>query len=106
MESPRGRSNVARNGGRADKRASQKGNAQKHPRMGTRALLQQRAHGGGPRLLRRRSHLLRAQGQGQRHSALHLRDDRGTEDSRGRRVLRRLLGEVETSTSQKAYKAN
>src|SRR5918995_5514429 len=89
MESPRGRSNVARNGGRADERASQKGNAQKHPRMGTRALLQQRAHGGGPRLLRRRSNLLRAQGQGQRHSALHLRDDRGTEDRRrGRRAPR------------------
>src|SRR5215203_923020 len=99
-------SNVTRKGGRADERASQKGKAQEYPTVGTRALLQQRAHGGGPRLLRR-SHLLRAQGQGERHSALHIRDDRGLEDRRrGRGVLRRLLGEVESSTSQKAYKAN
>src|SRR5215204_2529762 len=77
-------SNVTRKGGRADERASPKGKAQKYPTVGTRALLQQRAYVRGPRLLRRRGHLLRAQGQGQRHRALHLRDDRGPEDSRGR----------------------
>src|SRR5215204_5737419 len=31
-----------------------------------------------------------AQGQGQRHSALHLRADRRSEDSRGRRAIHRL----------------
>src|SRR5919107_5847988 len=86
---------ITTKGGRADERASQKGKAQKYPTVGAGALLQQRAHGGGPRLLRRRSHLLRAQGQGQRHSALHLRDDRGPEDSGGRRVLHTLPGGVE-----------
>src|SRR5215204_1284557 len=88
-------SNVTRKGGRADERASPKGKAQKYPTVGTRALLQQRAYVRGPRLLRRRGHLLRAQGQGQRHSALHLRDDRGPEDSRGRRVRRLAGGGVE-----------
>src|SRR5829696_7280138 len=82
-------SNVTRKGGRADERASQKGKAQEYPTVGTRALLQQRAYVGGPRLLRRGGNLLRAQGQGERHSALHLRDDRGPEDSRrGRRAPR------------------
>src|SRR5215216_2873152 len=94
MEPLWGRETLARQGANADERnaderASPKGSEQqKHPRVGTRALLQQRAHGGGPRLLRRRGHLLRAQGQGQRHSALHLRADRRSEDRRGRRGRR------------------
>src|SRR5918995_7346164 len=46
-------SNVARKGGRADERASPKGEAQEYPGVGTRALLQPRAYVGGPRLLRR-----------------------------------------------------
>src|SRR5215216_3178538 len=82
MEPLRGRETLARQGANADERnveerASPKGSEQqKHPRVGTRALLQQRDVLGGPRLPRRRSHLLRAQGQGERHSALHLRADR------------------------------
>src|ERR671910_1260381 len=100
MEPLWGRETLARQGANADERnaderASQKGSEQqKHPRVGTRALLQQRDYVGGPRLLRRRVDLLRAQGQGQRHSALHLRDDRGPEDCRGRTV-RKLAGGVE-----------
>jgi hypothetical protein len=43
---------------------------------------------------------IRAQGEGERHSALHLRDDRRPEDSGGRTV-RRLAG-VESPTSQDA----
>src|SRR5215216_3092568 len=77
---------ITRKGGRADERASPTGKAQEYPTVGTRALLQQRDYVGGPRLLRRGVNLLRAQGQGQRHSALHLRDARGPEDSRGSRV--------------------
>src|SRR5215217_6395088 len=79
---------ITRKGGRADERASPTGKAQEYPTVGTRALLQQRDYVGGPRLLRRGVNLLRAQGEGERHSALHLRDDRGPEDSRGRRVSR------------------
>src|ERR687890_842819 len=92
-----GRETPARQGANADERnaderASPKGSEQqKHPRVGTRALLQQREYEGGPRLLRRRGNLLRAQGQGQWHSALHLRADRGPEDSRGRRGIYRLV---------------
>src|SRR5215218_2623140 len=81
----RGRQTLARKGASAHERASSKGSEQKHPRVGARALLQQRDVGGGPRLPRRRGNLLRAQGQGQRHSALHLRANRRSEDSRGRR---------------------
>src|SRR5215208_4934970 len=94
MEPLWGRETLARQGANADERnaderASPKGSEQqKHPRVGTRALLQQRDVLGGPRLLRRRGHLLRAQGQGQRHSALHLRADRRSEDRRGRRGRR------------------
>src|SRR5829696_1497016 len=73
---------------RVDERASQEGKAQEYPTVGTRALLQQRAYVGGPRLLRRGGHLHRAQGQGEWHSALHIRDDRGLEDRRGRTVPR------------------
>src|SRR5215204_3134481 len=95
MEPLWGRETLARQGANADERnaderASPKGSEQKHPAVGTRALLQQRDYVGGPRLLRRRGHLLRAQGQGQRHSALHLRADRRSEDSRGRRAINRL----------------
>src|SRR5215217_5704416 len=71
-------------GASADERTSPKGGEQKYPRVGAGTLLQQRAYVGGPRLPRRRVHLLRAQGQGERHSALHLRDDRGPEDRGGR----------------------
>src|SRR5215211_7375765 len=94
MEPLWGRETLARQGANtdernADERASPKGSEQqKHPRVGTRALLQQRDVLGGPRLLRRRGHLLRAQGQGERHSALHLRADRRSEDRRGRRGRR------------------
>src|SRR5215218_1619928 len=99
MEPLWGRETLARQGANADERnadernveesASPKGSEQqKHPRVGTRALLQQRAYQGGPRLLRPRGNLLRAQGQGQRHRALHLRADRRPEDSRGRRGRR------------------
>src|SRR5215217_7529693 len=94
MEPLWGRETLARQGANADERnaderASPKGSEQqKHPRVGTRALLQQRDVLGGPRLLRRRGHLLRAQGQGQRHSALQLRADRRSEDRRGRRGRR------------------
>src|SRR5215207_2440532 len=93
MEPLWGRETLARQGANADERnaderASPKGSEQKHPAVGTRALLQQRDYVGGPRLLRRRGHLLRAQGQGQRHSALHLRADRRSEDRRGRRGRR------------------
>src|SRR5215217_5077928 len=103
MEPLWGRETLARQGANADERnaderASPKGSEQKHPRVGTGALLLQRDYVGGPRLLRRRGNLLRAQGQGERHSALHLRDDRGSEDSGGRGVCRLL---VESSTSQK-----
>src|SRR5215213_11695511 len=70
-------------GGHAHERASPKGKEQEYPRVGAGAVLQQRAYVGGPRLPRRRVHLLRAQGQGERHSALHLRDDRGPENCRG-----------------------
>src|SRR5215204_872463 len=87
MEPLWGRETLARQGANADERNADERNAderaspkgseqQKHPAVGTRALLQQRDHEGGPRLLRRGGHLLRAQGQGQRHSALHLRSDR------------------------------
>src|SRR5215212_11423974 len=90
-----GRETLARKGANADERnveerASPKGSEQKHPRVGPRALLQQRDYLGGHGLPRRRGHLLRAQGQGQRHSALHLRADRRSEDSRGRRGINRL----------------
>src|SRR5215212_5327436 len=71
-------------GGHAHERASPQDKPQGHPRVGAGALLQQRAYVGGTRLLRRRGYLLRAQGQGERHSALHLRDDRGPEDRGGR----------------------
>src|SRR5215204_5437187 len=99
MEPLRGRKTLSRKGASADNdRASTQGEEQGHPRVGAGALLQQRAYEGGPRLLRRRGHLLRAQGQGERHSALHLRDDRGPEDSRGRGD-RRLPG-VESPISQ------
>src|SRR5215207_3313333 len=96
MEPLWGRETLARQGANADERnaderASPKGSEQqKHPRVGTRALLQQRDYVGGPRLLRRGGNLLRAQGQGQRHSALHLRADRRPDDSRGRRGIPRL----------------
>src|SRR5215207_6217228 len=90
MEPLRGRKTLSREGASADERASQKGEEQKYPTVGRRALLHQRAYVGSPRLLRRGGHLLRAQGQGQRHSALHLRDDRRPEDSRGRRGIHRL----------------
>src|SRR5215203_1257479 len=81
---------LARKGASAHERASSKGSEQKHPRVGARALLQQRDYVGGPRLLRRGGHLLRAQGQGQRHRALHLRAARRPEDSGGRRGARKL----------------
>src|SRR5215207_10499562 len=90
MEPLWGRETLARQGANADEqnadeRASPNGSEQqKHPRVGTRALLQQWAYEGGPRLLRRGGHLLRAQGQGERHRSLHLRADRGPEDSRRR----------------------
>src|SRR5215217_7550835 len=92
MEPLRGREILARKGANADERASPKGREQKHPAVGTGTLLQQRDVLGGDGLLRRGGNLLRAQGQGQRHSALHLRADRRSEDSRGRRDLRRLAG--------------
>src|SRR5215208_4215928 len=86
MEPLRGRETLSRKGASADNdRASTQGEEQKHPRVGAGALLQQRDYEGGPRLLRRRGHLLRAQGQGERHSALHLRSDREPEDSGGRK---------------------
>src|SRR5215216_6272570 len=96
MEPLWGRETLARKGANADERnaderASPKGSEQKHPRVGPRALLQQRDYLGGHGLPRRGGHLLRAQGQGQRHSALHLRADRRSEDSRGRGA-RRLPG--------------
>src|SRR5215213_1597568 len=71
-------------GGHAHERASPKGKEQEYPRVGAGAVLQQRDYVGGPRSPRRRVHLLRAQRQGERHSALHLRDDRGPEDRGGR----------------------
>src|SRR5215213_88253 len=85
MEPLWGRKTLSREGASADERASPKGEEQKYPPVGRRAVLQQWAYEGGPRLPRRRGHLLRAQGQGERHSALHLRDDRGPEDSGGRK---------------------
>src|SRR5215208_4902402 len=88
LEPTRGRQKLARKGASADERASPKGREQKHPPVGPRALLQQRDYVGGPRLPRRGGHLLRAQGQRQRHSSLHLRADRRSEDRRGRRGRR------------------
>src|SRR5829696_8258347 len=73
----------------ADERASTQGE-EVHPRVGRRSLLQQRSHLGGARLLRRRGHLLRVQGQGQRHSTLLLRDARDPEDRHRRGVVRKL----------------
>src|SRR5215204_4900961 len=90
IEPLRGRETLSREGANADERASPKGREQKHPQVGTRALLQQRDYLGGPRLLRRGGHLLRAQGQGEWHSALHLRADRRLEDRRGRRGIPRF----------------
>src|SRR5215204_6810171 len=90
MEPTRGRETLARKGANADERASPKDSEQKHPRVGTRALLQQRVVLGGHGLPRRGGYLLRAQGQGQRHSALHLRADRRSEESRGRRAIHTL----------------
>src|SRR5829696_8019664 len=94
MEPLRGRETLSREGANADERASPKGREQKHPSVGTRALLQQRDYVGGARLPRRGGHLLRAQGQGERHSALHLRDDRRPEDSRRRSRARWLASVV------------
>src|SRR5215203_1329746 len=88
-------------GGHAHERASPQDKPQGHPRVGAGALLQQRDYVGGPCLLRRGGNLLRAQGQGERHSALHIRDDRRPEDRR-RRTIRRLAGGVESPTSHKA----
>src|SRR5215204_3869915 len=90
----RGRGTLVREGANADERASPKGSEQKHPRVGARALLQQRDVLGGHGLPRRGGHLLRAQ----RHSALHLRAARRPEDSRGRRGCR--LAGVESPTSK------
>src|SRR5687767_12083498 len=90
MEPLQGGKTLSREGASADERASPKGKEQKYPGVGTRALLHQRAYVGGPRLPRRRVNLLRAQGQGQRHSALQLRDDRRPEDRRRRSRARRL----------------
>src|SRR5215203_134520 len=90
MEPTWGRETLARKGANADERASPKDSEQKHPPVGTRALLQQRDVLGGHGLPRRGGYLLRAQGQGQRHSALHLRADRRSEESRGRRAIHRL----------------
>src|SRR5829696_6160618 len=98
MEPTRGRETLVREGANADERASPKGSEQKHPRVGARALLQQRDVLGGHGLPRRGGHLLRAQRQGQRHSALHLRAARRPEDSRGRRGCR--LAGVESPTSK------
>src|SRR5215210_5526637 len=81
MEPLRGRKTLSREGASADERASPKGKEQKHPRVGRRALLQQRVYIGGPRLPRRRRNLLRAQRHGEQHSALQLRDDRMSKDS-------------------------
>src|SRR5215204_3187245 len=83
IEPLRGRKILARKGAYADERASPKGEKQTYPRVGRRTLLQQGDYVGGARLPRRGGNLLRAQGQGERHSALHLRDDRGPEDRRG-----------------------
>src|SRR5918997_4925406 len=44
-------SNITRKGGRADERASPKGEEQEYPRVGAGTLLQQRAYVGDPRLL-------------------------------------------------------
>src|SRR5215217_2927334 len=88
VEPLRGRETLARKGVRADERASSQSGEQGHPAVGRGSLLQQRAYVGGPRLLRRGGHLHRAQGQGEWHSALHIRDDRGLEDRRGRTVPR------------------
>src|SRR5215207_2622993 len=101
----RGRQTLARKGASAHERASSKGSEQKHPRVGARALLQQRDVGGGPRLPRRGGHLLRAQGQGQRHSALHLRADRRSEDSRGRRGSNRLAAVARVQRPRNSDKA-
>src|SRR5215211_3166827 len=73
-----------RKGGRADERATTQSEKRGHPGVGRGALLQQRAIYRGARLPRRRVHLLRAQGQGERRGALHLRDGRRSEDSRRR----------------------
>src|SRR5918995_463569 len=110
MEPLWGRATLAWQGANADERnveerASSKGSEQKHPRVGTRALLQQRDVGRGPRLPRRGGHLLRAQGQGQRHSALHLRADRRPEDSRRGRRARRLASIAPESNFRERRKA-
>src|SRR5215217_1866200 len=88
MEPLRGRETLPRGKEQADERASPQDKSEGHPRVGAGPLLQQRDVLRGARLPRRRVHLRRAQRQAERHSALHLRDDRGPEDSRGRRVLR------------------
>src|SRR5215217_1610748 len=94
----RGKDTISTEGARAYERASPKGEERKYPRVGRRALLQQGDLLRDTRLPRRRVRLHRAQGQGERHSALHLRDDRGPQGSGTRRV-RRLEG-VESPTSE------
>src|SRR5215217_2736935 len=88
----RGRKTLSTEGARAYERASPKGEERKYPRVGRRALLQQGDLLRDTRLPRRRVHLHRAQGQGERHSALYLRDDRRSQGSRrdGRRGRRKL----------------
>src|SRR5215207_1271524 len=90
IEPLRGRKILAREGASAYERASPKRKEQEYPRVGRGTLLQQRAVLRGPRLPRPGGHLLRAQGQGERHSALHLRDDRRLKDSRGSRSAHKL----------------
>src|ERR671921_1971628 len=63
-------------GGATDDRASAQYKAQGHPGVGRGPLLQQGDLQRGARLPRRRVRLHRAQGPGERHSALHLRDAR------------------------------
>src|SRR5215210_6805006 len=87
MEPLRGRKTLSREVASADELASPKGKEQKYPPVGAGTVLQQRAYEGGPRLPRRRGYLLRAQRQGERHNALHLRDDRGPEDGGRERRL-------------------
>src|SRR5215217_106790 len=87
----------------ADERASTQGK-EAHPGVGRGPLLQQRAHLGGARLLRRRSHLLRVQGQGQRHSTLLLRDA-GDPKDRHRRGIRKLDALACGSESRELRKA-
>src|ERR687897_738374 len=71
-------------------RAGAQDKAQVHARVGRGPLLQQRYFLRGARLPRRRGHLRRAPGQGERRGAPHLRDDRGPEDSRRRSRARSL----------------